>query len=286
MACHFPVGTYRLDRSLTYRPCGQCLGCRLDYSLQWAIRCHHESTLYKQNSFLTLTYNDDHLPKDGSLKKSHVQKFIKKLRKEVYPTLIRYFGSGEYGEQFTRPHYHLIIFGYDFNDKTYFKSATPSNYFSKKINTPLYISEKLSKIWDKGFHIIGEVNFQSAAYVARYVTKKVNGKDKDIWYDGKTPEFALMSRMPGIGKPWFDKYSNDCYPKDFVTINGRKFPTPRYYDSLYGKKFPEVMEKLKQKRREYADSQPYVPDRRKMQKERHQKSITKQLERKIEHGNY
>ena len=104
-------------------PCGQCIGCRLDRSLSWAIRCTHESQLHAQNSFITLTYSEDHLPWDGSLVKSHMQDFFKRLRHYCKPQKIRYYMCGEYGENLSRPHYHACLFGKDFPDKEIFKEC-------------------------------------------------------------------------------------------------------------------------------------------------------------------
>ena len=105
-------------------PCGRCIGCRLDKARDWALRCNHEASLYSaglNNCFLTLTYDDAHLPKDHSLKKIHFRKFIRALRKKTKQK-IRYYMCGEYGNAteannwIARPHYHAILFGYQFPD--------------------------------------------------------------------------------------------------------------------------------------------------------------------------
>lgn len=285
MPCYFPVGTYRTDGSPTYRPCGQCIGCRLEYSRQWAVRCVHEASLHPENCFVTLTFDQEHLPADLSVHKSDLQKFVKRLRKKYDGKSIRYFGSGEYGDKFERPHYHICLFNHHFTDKKIHRvNTTAPKIFSNGTVGTLFISEELSKIWPFGFHTIGEFSFETAAYVARYVTKKVTGDHAHDWYGDRNPEFALMSRNPGIGAAWFEKYSTDCYPKDFHTLNGRKMRPPRYYDTLLGKKNPEILAKIKEKRRNASDQKEYVPDRRKMQKEYYRNCITKRLERKIENG--
>ncbi len=119
--------------------------------------------MHIDNSFITLTYDDDHLPSDGSLRAADLQKFFKRLRKSLSPHKIRFYGCGEYGEQFKRPHYHAIIFGYDFPDK---------EFHSKENGNPIFHSPELAKIWPFGFNTVGHVSYESAAYVARYVTKK------------------------------------------------------------------------------------------------------------------
>lgn len=145
-------------------PCGNCIGCRLEKSRQWAMRIMHEAQLHEHNSFLTLTYSDQYLPKNNSLKKDDVQKFLKRLRRRLDKP-IRYYQCGEYGEKFHRPHYHMCLFGHDFyDDREHFKTSTGDK---------LYVSELLSEVWGMGHCLIGDLTFESAAYVARYVTKKL-----------------------------------------------------------------------------------------------------------------
>ena len=288
MGCYFPVGCYCNDGSLSYRPCGKCLGCRLEYSKQWAARCVHEASLHEANSFITLTYNDEHLPKNKSIDRKELQKFIRRLRKKIAPDKIRFFACGEYGEKFTRPHYHACLFGYDFPDKQVLKTKRFQNPFVKKLGNRdldiLYTSELLGKVWEKGFHSIGKMSFESAAYVARYVTKKINGKQEASHYGDKTPEFALMSRRPGIGKKWIEKYLTDCYPKDFHTINGIKMRPCRFYDEVCKERYPEMFEKVKEKRKEAAEEQPYQNDKRRIQRQLYRKNVTSRLERELENG--
>jgi hypothetical protein len=203
-------------------PCGQCIGCRLERSRQWAIRCVHEASLYEDNCFITLTYDNEHLPLDGSLNVSHFQKFMKRLRKANSGRIIRFMHCGEYGEEGGRPHYHAILFNFDFEDK---------ELFQVKGDHRVYTSVQLQRLWPFGFCLIGSVTFASAAYVARYITKKVTGESADDHYQGKKPEYITMSRRPGIGKGWFDKYSSDVYPSDFVVINGKRVGVPKFYDN-------------------------------------------------------
>lgn len=203
-------------------PCGRCIGCRLEHSRQWAIRCVHEAQLHDQNCFLTLTYSDDKLPCDASLDVRHFQLFIKKLRKRYPEKDIRYFHCGEYGEETNRPHYHAILFGFDFEDKKRHK-----NYNGHWTWT----SEELERLWGLGFCIIGTCSFASAAYVARYITKKVTGDLAEEHYAGRKPEYITMSRRPAIGKRWLDRFSDDIVKGDFCVVNGKKVGLPKYYDS-------------------------------------------------------
>lgn len=235
-------------------PCGQCIGCRLERSRQWAMRCMHEASLYEHNAFITLTYDQDNLPPSGSLIKRDFQLFMKKFRKEldddaielskklgiqVTADKIRYFHCGEYGENLGRPHYHACIFNYDFPDKKLWK---------KQESGDLYVSEKLNNIWGKGYCIVGAVTFDSAAYVARYICKKITGASSGDHYSGKLPEYTTMSRRPGIGKGWYDKFRTDCYPSDSVIVNGKEFRPPKFYDKKYELDFPSEFNKVKQKR--------------------------------------
>jgi len=215
-------------------PCGQCIGCRLERSRQWAIRCVHEAQQHEKNSFITLTFSDEYLNKYKTLNKKDFQLFMKRLRKH-YKTKIRYFHCGEYGEKFQRPHHHACLFGLDFPDKT---------LWSVREGVRLYRSERLEKIWNQGYCTIGEVTFESAAYVARYVTKKITGSAAADHYktiDKETgevtmriPEYNTMSRRPGIARAWIEKNHGDVYPDDYVLIRKNiKCKPPRYYDTVY-----------------------------------------------------
>ena len=141
-------------------PCGRCIGCRLDRSRSWALRCVHEASLHEQNCFITLTFNDENLLDNSGLKVSDFQNFMKRLRQKIAPRTVRFFHCGEYGEKFSRPHHHACLFGYDFPDKVLFRKTSSGN---------LYTSELLSSLWPFGFSTIAAVTFETAAYVARYV---------------------------------------------------------------------------------------------------------------------
>lgn len=236
------LGNFGSELSL---PCGQCIGCRLERSRQWAMRCLHESSLYDMNCFVTLTYDEVNLPDDGCISVRAVQLFMKRLRKAYPDNRIRFFLCGEYGDNFGRPHYHVLLFNFDFVDKY---------LWSVKNDNKLYRSESLERVWPYGHALIGDVTFDSAAYVARYVMKKVTGDLADDHYVDKdsgfirTPEFVTMSRRPGIGRGWFDKYKADAYPSDFLVVNGTKVRPPKFYDGLYELDNPVDYERLKAKR--------------------------------------
>lgn len=265
MACYSPLpaqkkldGTikvYPRNPNVVYAPdnffvpCGQCIGCRLEKSRQWAIRITHEASLYEHNQFITLTYNDQNLPKDQSLDVRDFQLFMKRLRKTTNEK-IRFFHCGEYGETTKRPHYHAIIFNLELKDKVPLK----------KINDNIiYQSDILEKCWGKGYTSTANVTFDSAAYVARYAMKKVTGKaafnhytdyDKETGeiFAERRPEYTTMSRRPGIGKQWLKKYQSDVFPHDEVYINGHLIKPPKYYLNQYEITNPKEWEELKKQR--------------------------------------
>lgn len=232
-------------------PCGRCIGCKLEKSRQWAMRCTHEQQLHKHTCFLTLTYSPENLPPFGTLVLKDVQNFLKRLRKALHPIKLRFFLCGEYGELEGRPHYHIILYGYDFPDKKPWRKTPRGDQ--------LYRSPKLEKIWDLGASEIGSVTFESAAYVARYSTKKITGPMAADYYSrvdldtGEVfnikPEFATMSRRPGIGAGWFDIYQTDAYPKDSLVLRGKQMRPPRFYDNRYEMLSPEGMQKIRAKRK-------------------------------------
>ena len=261
------------DQTLSL-PCGRCMPCRLERSRQWAVRCMHEAQLWENTCFLTLTYDPIFLPEGGSLVKKDLQDFMKRFRRSYsgkekllytdsskqmcsdFP--IRYFGCGEYGDNLERPHYHLIIFNFDFQDKLFWKEVDGFRY---------YVSEELTSLWGKGHCVIGDVTFESAAYVARYIMKKITGKDADEFYEfidfntgewyRRKPEYTTMSRRTGIGSGWFDKWAMiDAYPNDYVIIRGRKMRPPKFYDSKLGESFLEDIKSSRiEKAFEFAEDQ-------------------------------
>lgn len=197
------------------------------------MRCMHEANLYDHNIFVTLTYSPDNLPPDLSLNHRHYQLFQKRLRKHLgYQP--RYYMCGEYGEARGRPHYHACLFNLHFKDQLFYSSRGGNN---------IYTSQTLNKLWGLGECKIGALTFESAAYVARYCTERVTGKDADKAYrlvdktTGhtwlRTPEYNKMSNRPGIGAPWLHRYVSDVYPKGECLVRGRFGKPPRYYDTIF-----------------------------------------------------
>lgn len=243
-------------------PCGQCVGCRLERSRQWAVRMMHEAKMHSENCFLTLTYDDEHLPKFGSLLLPDWQNFMKKLRREIEPRKVRFFHCGEYGETTNRPHYHACLFGYDFTDKY--------EWMHRGENL-CWRSESLDKWWGKGSTELGEMNFDTAAYCARYIMKKVTGRDADWAYDvvdqgtgeiGRAlPEYTTMSRRPGIGNSWFEKYGGEVYRRDEVIVKGRAAKPPKYYDTLHEIVNPDAHERVLRARMDGRSRKDETPER-------------------------
>jgi len=266
MACFYPQTVYPSyevnpsgKRSATWNPhqgyedlayvikCGQCSGCRGARALMWATRCHHEMTLNEANCFVTLTYDREHLPLHSTLDFDDHILFMKRLRKYFSPRKIKYYSCGEYGETTLRPHFHSCIFNLDFDDKELWKTQNGER---------LYTSPTLNKIWGKGRAVIGALSFASAAYVARYILKKMTGPEARLHYQiehpitgeihDAAPEKALMSQ--GLGLSWLEKFHTDVYPQDFFHINGKRVRPPRAYDNWLEKNNPALMARVKARR--------------------------------------
>lgn len=256
-------------------PCGQCIGCRLDWAGDWAARCEKESKLYALNCFITLTYDDKCLPIGGTsrstISKRDWQLFMKRLRK-AYPTNeIRFFATGEYGDLNQRAHYHAILFNHDFPDKRLWKPHP---------RTPLYLSASLQSLWGLGYTSVGTVTYQSASYVARYVVKKLTGKRSD--YLDREPPFVLMSRKPGIGAAWLDKYMDEVFPAGQLLVGENKpRRTPRYFDERYRRVNPDGHFKMKLERRLVATTNPNNTLPRLAVRERLTKSRLSELKRSL-----
>jgi hypothetical protein len=269
MPCYHPIKAYQsrvLDEKgrpkITLSPkeardnspliplkCGGCVGCQMARSKEWALRCIHEAQLHEDNCFITLTYDEEHLPACGSLMKSHFQKFMKRLRKKFGK--VRFFHCGEYGEKRKRPHYHALLFGLDFRDKEVVGSGPGGPVFTSKI---------LSDLWGKGFVTVGAVTIESAAYCARYVLKKQYGAEGKKAYEFLEPEYITMSRRPGVGAGWLDRFKSDVFPHDYVVHDGRKNPVPRYYSNLVKAVDPELYELVQVKRIEESKKAMENPD--------------------------
>lgn len=235
-------------------PCGKCRICQINKSKEWASRCMAEATLYSSNYFLTLTYSDENLPENFSLRKKHLQDFNKRLR-EYYRVRynhvgIRFYSSGEYGDNTFRPHYHGCYFNLPINDLKLYKVS--------KTGFVYYNSELINSLWGFGFVVIGDVTPASAAYVARYVAKKQYGKNTQIYADlGIEPEFSLMSNRPGIGFDFCIENLDKIFKYDKIYLPSEpgknpEYKIPRYFKKLGEKYIPDSTFESKERLQTYA----------------------------------
>lgn len=289
MACYKPKAAFRhpLGGPLAFHyrkgyaqmtiRCGNCIGCMIDDSRDWAARCMHEAKLHTHNCFLTLTISPEKLGTRIDLDHRDFQLAIKRLREsalqggtsdgpqEHNPVLhsrheqraiIRYHMCGEYGPLNSRPHYHANMFGINFADKQPWKKT--------EAGFQLYKSETLEKIWQLGQCSIGQLSWQTAAYTARYNMKKAGEKNKK-WeiinpetgeVITREPEYQKMSRNPGIGKDWIKQYKTDVYPRGTIIVNSKELTTPRFYDDYYRTLDEGAYAQLKLKRQNEQGKRP------------------------------
>lgn len=216
--------------SLLLLPCGKCIGCINDYKQSWAVRILLEASLYEHNSFITLTYDDAHLPKDNKPHREEIVKFMKRLRKEI-GVPIRFFYCGETGTATQRSHYHAIIFGYDFPDRELLKVTAKGSR--------IFRSKTLEKCWKFGISSVGDVEPGSACYVAQYsMKKKLEGQKED-------PSFVGMSRMPGLG---CSKFNPRWFKTDTIYCALGEASIPRFFGKMLEGLDPEYYQKWKDAR--------------------------------------
>ncbi len=246
-----PEGAFLYDYEEIKLPCGQCIGCRLERSRSWAVRGIHEAKYHKKNCFITLTYNEESMLSgcrcSGNLKffKKDYVDFMKRFRKAIYPLKVRFFHCGEYGDKWQRPHHHAIIFGFDPDDKIPVSKSD--------LGFILYRSPFFERLWPYGFVRVGSCTVETIAYVARYITKKINGFDSYDHYYGRDPEYITMSRRPGIGFQYLMDHP-EIYNYDeikYVNFKGKTLTLkpPAYYDKLFGEMAPDYMDMIKKKRK-------------------------------------
>lgn len=252
-------------REYTEIPCGHCIECYLNYSQQWANRCMFELTNYEPCEcwFLTLTYDDQHIPDinsdvfSGTLLKEDLQKFWKRLRQFVERDVgeksrIRYFACGEYGENTFRPHYHAILYGFPWTNLR--KIGQSRSGF------PLFECLTLGEIWKNGYVTASPVSWETCAYTARYVMKKVDKSYDQKLYaaNNLTPEFVTMSRRPGIGFDYYQMNKDKIYEYDQIIIStangGKILKPPKYFDDKFELDDPIKYEEIKENRKEKAEN--------------------------------
>lgn len=264
-------------------PCKNCIGCRLEYSREWANRGYLESKMWEENWFVTVTYDNKYLytPEEmttsdgitytndndewkGCLVKKDLHRFIHNVRqkwqREFNHTGIRFMACGEYGETGERPHYHIIFYNMPI--------PMESLYETKVLNNNVYYKcHLLDECWaNKGFIEVSEATWNDIAYTARYITKKINGdQSEDIYAQyGQIKEYMVTSRNPGIGKPYFDEHYKEIYKNDEIVVKNTQgtitCKPPKYFDELYEEIDPEGFEKIKIQRRRRANNVAKVKD--------------------------
>lgn len=298
MRCYSPLTLYR-SRSKPYQyrfnvplsadweemqvACKQCINCRINRKSDWAVRLVHETLSHDTAIFVTLTFNEEALlarHQPDNLSRTEVQKFVKRLRRHyAYRAQgkIRYYYCGEYGDRTSRPHYHILLFGASFDDE--YGYTTGYNGLRR--------SDTLEKIWGYGMAPFADVTYKTAAYVAGYCMKKVNGRaakehyahvDRytgEVYY--REPEFSRMSTNPGIGYQFFHRYHGDLFPKDFVTVEGRKRKIPSYYYRKLEARFPSLYLEVKEAREEKLELTLYEEALKSVEEKRTELEKLKQL---------
>jgi len=232
-------------------PCGACILCREEHARQWAVRITHEATQHAENSFITLTYSNENLPEHNSLRYEDLQKFWRRLRRQLRKRhgkafKLRYYAVGEYGDKTQRPHYHACVFGYAFTENRIIIRESP---------TLLWTTEELREAWGYGHVSIGALTFETARYTASYVTKKLRSRQQYVRVDEETGELipleqprSFCSLKPALSTGWLEKYGNQVYDHDRVVINGSPQKPPKYYDGWMKKQDEKKIEEIKEKR--------------------------------------
>lgn len=221
---HFSLASYIVKQcaQLVFN-CGQCLHCRKKRAYELACRCVLHASLYDKNCFLTLTYDEKKEGYHNNFEYADIQRFKKRLRQDAWRNhgkKIEVFNVHEYGKN-GKKHWHLIVFNYDFDDKT---------THSIRNGVTLYTSAKLAKLWPFGYNTVGDVSAASAMYQAQYVEKDFkNGNTKNAK--------KSHSKHSGIGKPYFLQHYKQILRLGYIPIDGKKLPLPRSFQRFAHKHY-------------------------------------------------
>jgi len=233
-----PIAKWRL-RGLSYLqlPCGTCIGCREQRAQHWALRCKLESLEHKHTCVTTLTYDDAHLP--PTLQRRDLQLWLKRLRK-LSKNQVKFYACGEYGEQYGRPHYHVILFGLKY-DTSYINDSWVQH--AKWCLCNPRQRQFCTNTEAIGLTYTDNVSTEAINYVVNYTNKKKEWRfaERHERLDTTTgelyywePPFQIMSRGGRLGHGIGNaarKYSNSW--ADFAVNNGVKMSVPRYYRRSY-----------------------------------------------------
>lgn len=259
---------YRKDVMLI--PCGQCIGCKIQKRQDWATRIEMEAKTWPKESvwFVTLTYDNEHIPgvnhetgevvrgamylrrkKEPELAVNQtlwyedIQNFLKRLRK-AYSGQLRYFVAGEYGEKTGRPHYHMILFGYQPEKLKPYSKVKPDEYM---------VDSRITRCWGLGIHNLINPTQGGYSYVAGYVTKKFDDETLEHIKNGLRPPFAQMSRDPGLGYKYYQEHKDEIWKKGYIQLdNGKRASIPRYFQEMQRIEDPRILWELKKQNQQRA----------------------------------
>ena len=259
---------YRKDVMLI--PCGQCIGCRIQKRQDWATRIEMEAKTWPKESvwFVTLTYDNEHIPGvnhetgevvrgamylrrkkepdlaiNQTLWYEDIQNFLKRLRK-AYSGQLRYFVAGEYGEKTGRPHYHMILFGYQPEKLEPYSKVKPDEYM---------VDSRITRCWGLGIHNLINPTQGGYSYVAGYVTKKFDDETLEHIKNGLRPPFAQMSRDPGLGYKYYQEHKDEIWKKGYIQLdNGKRASIPRYFQEMQRIEDPKILWELKKRNQQRA----------------------------------
>jgi len=219
-------------------PCGKCLSCRISKRREWTLRILHELSYHDKNVFLTLTYTDEHLPENNSLQKAALQKFFKRLRKNLQGRKIKYFAVGEYGDDKKRPHYHAIVHGLGLtrDDKI------------QVIRSWDFADWNVPSIYNNSFAVAER---QSIQYVVGYLSKIYTGPEAQEQYADTNREAPFRLVSQGIGKRYCKDNTEKFFQKPNDTLNGHKVSLPRYYVNQLGIDKQQIKEYAVEKEKAY-----------------------------------
>lgn len=224
------------------------MGCRIAKRKEWMVRIMHELDSHNQEGiFLTLTYDQEHLPENNSLVKDEISKFMKRLRKHFSCTKLRFYACGEYGEENQRPHYHAIIFGLNIWD------TDPYRHHGSVMS-----SKQIDRLWKFGINSVGTVTTASAGYVAGYIEKKLTGALAEEQYTN-TGRIAPYSRQSqGIGRDYADANQTQIRENLNITINSQPVGIPQYYKRRLKINANDLYESSQKQRQEQSEKLRHI----------------------------